>query len=212
MPDGKSARTHACMTVSRQAVTSSGLHACKPANRTESKPSCRRACMHAVRTVSQPASMTACQPARFHGERSPKHRLGETSGDELLCERDSAHVLGGMPSQSFNCVESAVYGRRRRVLTGGWDPTRRAAGTPGSTHPSAGMVPSPRVPLSRPFRAWDVTGDAPPGADHARTRCGIKEQGRQRRRDAHDKNSRNGARCPASRGWAGRGPQCSEGR
>lgn len=133
MPDGRSACTHACMTVSRQAVTSSGLHACKPANRTESKPSCRRACMHAVRTVSQPASMTACQPAHFHGESSPKHCLGETSGDELLCERDSAHVLGGMPSQSFNCVESAVYGRRRRVLTGGWDPTRRAAGTPRST-------------------------------------------------------------------------------
>lgn len=200
------------MTVSRQAVTSSGLHACKPAVRMERLPSCRRACMHAFRLVSQPASMTARKQAGFHRERSPKHCLGETSGCEFALSAVLARNRTVGVSQSFDCVQSAVYGRRRRVLTSGWDPTRRAAGTPGSTHPSAGMVPSPRVPLSRYSCAWDVTGDAPPGAYHAPARCGSQGAGRQRRLVAHEKNSGNGARCPVSRRGAGRSPQCSEGR
>lgn len=166
MPDGRSACTHACMTVSRQAVTSSGFHACKPADRMERFPSCRRACMHAVRTASQPASMTACQPARFHGERCPKHRLGEMSVQQIAF----SEILMWIQSDE-SVSRSTVLNLPYTAVVVGSSP---AAGTRHDGRRARQVQPIHLPVWSRvrgfltwSSRAWDVTGDAPPGADRA---------------------------------------------
>ncbi len=197
MPDGRSACIHAFMIVIRQAVTSPSLHACKPADRMERFPSCRRACMHAVRTVSQPASMTACQPARFHGERCPKHCLGEMSVQQIDF-REILECIQSDESVSRSTVLSLPY---TAVVVG----SSPAAGTRHDGRRARQVYPI-NLPVWSRVRGFLFFGFTRMGRDRRcpawRGPCfgALRNQGAGTAvQSTLELNSGKGVRCPASR-------------
>lgn len=159
------------------------------------------------------ASMQACRlsccHAGFHGEISPKQRLGETSDHKVNGRYDSG---AGMPAALSQRTDRGNLPYKAVAVGFSQRPGPDAIGRADrrTTAQSAGKVLSPRVLFGCSTGAWAVTGDAPPGADYASARYG-RSRNTGHTRCAHKENSGPAPAVQQTRRTEYR-CQCSEGR